>query len=83
MLSPYVLLGTTLLILWLLTRMTSPSWSDLSHVLPVTSIGYVITTVLGKYFFSEQITPYRWMGTPVDCWRTVSVGQTSPRTARS
>ena len=83
MLSPYVLLGTTLLILWLLTRMTLLSWADLSYVLPVTSIGYVITTVLGKYFFSEQITPYRWMGTLLIVGGMVLVGQTPPRTARS
>src|ERR1700723_1467397 len=37
--SPWVLLGTTLLILWLLARMTLLSWVDLSYVLPVTSIG--------------------------------------------
>lgn len=61
--TPYVLLGITLLIVWLLTRMTLLSWADLSYVLPVTSIGYVMNTVIGKYFFDEKITPARWLGT--------------------
>ncbi len=81
--NPYILLGTSLLILWLLTRMTLLSWADLSYVLPVTSIGYVLTTLIGKYFFAEQITPYRWMGTLLIIGGMVLVGQTSPRTAQS
>ena len=64
--SPWVLLGTTLLILWLLSRMTLLGWADLSYVLPVTSIGYVLTAFLGKYFFAEQITWQRWLGTARD-----------------
>src|SRR5574340_1128339 len=42
--SPWVLLGITLLVVWLLSRMTLLGWADLSYVLPVTSIGYVLTT---------------------------------------
>jgi drug/metabolite transporter (DMT)-like permease len=61
--SPYVLLGVSLLILWLLSRMALLSWADLSYVLPVTSLGYVATSMLGRVFFDEQITPWRWTGT--------------------
>ena len=52
--QPWVLLGTTLLIFWLLSRMTLLGWADLSYVLPVTSIGYVLNAILGKVFFGEQ-----------------------------
>src|SRR5690349_17473794 len=38
--SPWVSLGISLLILWLLARMALFSWADLSYVLPVTSLGY-------------------------------------------
>jgi uncharacterized membrane protein len=78
--TPWVLLGITLLILWLLSRMTLLSWADLSFVLPVTSIGYVITTFLGKYFFAEQISWQRWMGTFAIMMGTVLVGLTTPNT---
>jgi uncharacterized membrane protein len=78
--TPWVLLGITLLILWLLSRMTLLSWADLSFVLPVTSFGYVITAFLGKYFFSEQITWQRWLGTFAIMMGTILVGQTRPNT---
>jgi uncharacterized membrane protein len=61
--TPWVLLGTTLLILWLLSRMTLLGWADLSYVLPMTSIGYVLSAVLGKVFFGELVTWQRWLGT--------------------
>jgi uncharacterized membrane protein len=78
--SPWVLLGTTLLVLWLLSRMTLLSWADLSYVLPVTSIGYVITAILGKYFFGEQITWQRWLGTGAIMIGMILVGLTRPNT---
>ena len=78
--SPWVLLGTTLLVLWLLSRMTLLSWADLSYVLPVTSIGYVLTAVLGKYFFAEQITWQRWLGTLAIMIGMILVGLTTPNT---
>ncbi|HYL39377.1 MAG TPA: hypothetical protein VEV17_25890 [Bryobacteraceae bacterium] len=61
--SPWVLLGTTLLIFWLLSRMTLLGWADLSYVLPVTSIGYVLNALLGRIFLGEAISWQRWMGT--------------------
>jgi uncharacterized membrane protein len=78
--SPWALLGTTLLILWLLSRMTLLGWADLSYVLPVTSIGYVLTAVLGRFFLDEKITPQRWAGTLLIVIGIVFVGHTRPDT---
>lgn len=78
--TPYVLLGVTLLIIWLLTRMTLLSWADLSYVLPVTSIGYVMNTIIGKYFFGENITPARWAGTLLIVAGIALVSTTSSQT---
>ena len=61
--SPMVLLGVSLLILWLLSRMALMSWADLSFVLPITSIGYVLSALMGKFFLAEQISSQRWLGT--------------------
>lgn len=80
--SPYVLLGVALLIGWLLSRMALLSWADLSYVLPVTSVGYVITVFIGQYFFDERITLARWLGSCLIVGGTVLVGRTYPRTAR-
>ncbi len=81
--SPYVLLGVALLIVWLLSRMTLLSWADLSYVLPVTSVGYVLTVFMGKYFFAEQITWQRWLGSGLIMGGMVVVGRTYPRTVTS
>ncbi len=76
--SPWVMLGISLLILWLLSRMALLSWADLSYVLPVTSLGYVASAIIGRFFLSEQITPERWTGTLLIVAGTVLVGLGSP-----
>lgn len=81
--SPWVMLGTTLLIFWLLSRMMLLGWADLSYVLPVTSVGYVLTAILGKYFFAEQISWQRWLGTVFIVLGIVLVGLTLPNTTTS
>ncbi|MGB6943454.1 MAG: EamA family transporter [Bryobacteraceae bacterium] len=78
--TPWVLLGTTLLILWLLSRMTLLGWADLSYVLPVTSIGYVASAILGKVFFGEQVTWQRWLGTVFIVIGIIFVGLTAANT---
>jgi uncharacterized membrane protein len=77
-----VLLGTALLILWLLSRMTLLGWADLSYVLPMTSIAYVLSAVLGKVFFGEQVTWQRWLGTGFIVIGIICVGLTAANTTR-
>jgi drug/metabolite transporter (DMT)-like permease len=60
--QPWVALGVGLLILWQLSRMALLSWADLSYVLPVTSVGYVVVALIGKLLLSEAITARRWAG---------------------
>jgi uncharacterized membrane protein len=62
MLNPFVAAGIAMLIFWLLTRMALMSWADLSFVLPVTSIGYVLVALLGRFFLHEQVSAGRWLG---------------------
>jgi uncharacterized membrane protein len=78
--TPWVLLGTSLLILWLLSRMTLLGWADLSYVLPTTSIGYVLSAVLGRVFFGEHVTLLRWLGTALIVVGIIFVGLTSANT---
>jgi drug/metabolite transporter (DMT)-like permease len=78
--SPAVASGIALLIVWLLSRMTLLSWADLSFVLPVTAIGYVLSAVTGKYVFDEQISWQRWMGTLLIVAGVALVGTTRPNT---
>jgi uncharacterized membrane protein len=80
MLNPFVASGIVLLIFWLLTRMALLSWADLSFVLPLTGLGYILTTVLGKYVLSETVTAERWMGTLLIFVGTAMVGTTQHHT---
>jgi drug/metabolite transporter (DMT)-like permease len=78
--SPWVMLGISLLILWALSRMALLSWADLSYVLPVTSLGYVANTLIGRFLLNEQIAPSRWAGTLLIVAGTMLVGIGSPHT---
>jgi uncharacterized membrane protein len=79
MLHPQVTLGIILLILWLLTRMALFSWADLSFVVPVTAIGYILTAIFGHFFLSETVSLTNWLGTVLIFFGTVLVGTTKPR----
>lgn len=72
--SPWVLAGVVLLILWLLSRMALLSWADLSYVLPLTSLGYVLTAVMGRLFLNEHVSWARWSGTLLIVIGTAIVG---------
>ncbi|HEY2013533.1 MAG TPA: hypothetical protein VGH38_08545 [Bryobacteraceae bacterium] len=79
--QPWVSLGVLLLILWLLSRMALLSWADLSYVLPVTSVGYVLVALTGKIFLNEQITARRWAGIVLIMAGVALVsGRTAPQT---
>jgi uncharacterized membrane protein len=72
--------GIALLMLWTLSRMALMSWADLSYVLPLTSIGYVLTALAGKYVLAEQISLARWSGTLLIIAGILIVSQTPRRT---
>lgn len=63
LINPFVMLGVMALIVALLVRMVLLSLSDLSFVLPVTAVGYVIAAFLGKTVLHEVVTSTRWLGT--------------------
>lgn len=78
--NPWVLVGIALLAGWVLSRMALLSWADLSYVIPVTSIGFVLNAIMGALFLQETISPLRWLGTFCIVGGTVLVGLTAPKT---
>jgi len=81
--NPWVAVGVSLLIVWLLSHMALLSWADLSYVLPVTSIAYVLAAVVGRLFLHEQVSLVRWAGISLIMLGVILVGRTSPRTTLS
>jgi uncharacterized membrane protein len=79
---PQVSLGVALLILWMLSRMALLSWADLSYVVPVTSIGYVLVALMGRLFLAERITEANWAGIGLIVAGVFLVGLGTPQTAR-
>lgn len=60
--SFWTLGGIALLIVWTLSRVKLLSLADLSYVLPVTSIGYLVPLVVGSAFLGESVSLTRWLG---------------------
>ena len=77
---PWVALGVALLVLWTLTMMALLSWADLSYVLPVTAIGYVLTTLSGEFLLGETVTKEHWAGILLITAGVALVGMTAPAT---
>jgi uncharacterized membrane protein len=63
LLEPFVLLGIGLLIAWTVLRIRLLGLADLSYVLPITAVGYVLNAVMGAVFLQEHVSPQRWAGT--------------------
>jgi|YNPMSStandDraft_1061717.scaffolds.fasta_scaffold00229_20 uncharacterized membrane protein len=82
LMSPWVLLGVSLLVVWLLFRLALLSWADLSWVVPVTASGYALTALMGKFFLGEQISLTRWAGILLITLGVLLVRTTAIRTTR-
>ena len=60
---PLTFIGVLLLVVWMLSRTALMSWADLSWILPVTSIGFVLTALIGRFALGETLSVARWAGT--------------------
>jgi len=76
-------LGTSLLIVWLLSTMALLSWADLSYVLPVTSMAYVLVALVGRFVLHEKVSWAHWAGILLIMAGVSLVGSTNPNTAGS
>jgi uncharacterized membrane protein len=65
--NPFVLGGVSLLVLTLLIRIATLSIADLSLVLPLTGVGYVLSTALGRFILGEAVSETQWLGTALIC----------------
>ena len=78
--DPWVAIGVSLLVVWLLSQMALLSWADLSYVLPVTSVSYVLTAISAWLFLHEKISPARWAGVTLIMAGVAFVGRTEHST---
>src|SRR3984885_8792828 len=77
---PWVALGVALLIVWTLTHMALLSWADLSYVMPVTAISYVVTAFAARLLLNESVSLARWVGIVLVTTGVMLVGRTEGST---
>jgi uncharacterized membrane protein len=81
MLSPAVAAGIVMLIVAMLVRLALLSVADLSFILPLTAVGYVLAAVLGKFFLQEEVSHQRWIAVALIFGGAALVGSTPQATA--
>ena len=79
----WIVLGIVLLVGWLIAQLSLLSWADLTFVLPVTSISYVLAALLGAFGLGEHVSLAHWAGILLIFTGVLAVGRTRPRTASS
>lgn len=80
--DPLVVMGLSMQVAWLLARMALLSVADLSFVIPVTAIGYAISTLLGIVFLHEQVEAEQWLGVLLIVAGTVCAGSSGAETTK-
>jgi drug/metabolite transporter (DMT)-like permease len=60
--TPWVAAGIFLLLGFLASQMTALSWADLTYVLPMTSLSYVMMALLARFWLHEHVSTSRWAG---------------------
>ena len=61
------LLGVVCLALSFFSFIYVLSWADMSFIVPVTSVVYVLSVLGAKVFLGEEINRMRWLGTLFVC----------------
>jgi drug/metabolite transporter (DMT)-like permease len=60
--SPWVLLGVLFQASFFFMYLTLLSRAEVSWVLPLTAIDYIVVALFAQYLLAEAVTPIRWAG---------------------
>src|SRR5690242_9390694 len=78
LLDPWLISGTLLMIVFMISQLSLFSWADLSYVVPITAVGYIVTAVLSLVFLHENVEAMRWAGIALISSGVVLVSNTPP-----
>ena len=70
----YVVSGTLLMAAYFGLYMLALKLADLSFVLPLTGISYLIGAALSRFYLHELVTPTRWLGAVIITAGVIVVG---------
>ncbi len=77
--SPFIWGGIVLLIVFFACFLSAVSWADLSLVLPITALGYILNVFSGSYFLDEPVSPARWIGSVLIVFGVILVSLSGAR----
>ncbi|MDT8068812.1 MAG: hypothetical protein ROO76_11680 [Terriglobia bacterium] len=80
--NPWVLAGVIFMVGWLVSRLALLSWADLSYVLPVTALSYVLSAITGAVYLKEKVTYLHWVGISLIALGVALVALTPPETLK-
>ena len=60
--SPWLVVGVAVQAAFFFMYLTLLSRTDVSQLLPMTALDYVVVALLAQWFLGEVITPARWAG---------------------
>lgn len=72
--TPQTMGGAALMASYFGLYMLALKWADLSFVLPLTAVSYLLGAMLSKYYLGETVTPTRWMGAIIITLGVIVVG---------
>jgi drug/metabolite transporter (DMT)-like permease len=73
-LNRYVICGTALMTAYFGLYMLALRWADLSFVLPLTAVSYLLGALLAKFYLGEHVSPTRWAGVLIITFGVIIVG---------
>ncbi len=79
--NPWVIGGTCILVIWMISDLALLSRADLSFVLPVTASSYVLIAIAAHFLLSDRISWERWLGIVVITLGVILAEETPTLTA--
>lgn len=70
----YFVVGVLLMMLYFGMYMLALRWADLSFVLPLTALSYLLGALLAKFYLGEKVTAIRWIGAIIITIGVIIVG---------
>jgi uncharacterized membrane protein len=70
-----VVAGTALMTVFFALYALALSWADLSFVLPLTAVSYLLGALFAQVFLGEQVTLTRWIGAAIITAGVIVVGR--------
>jgi drug/metabolite transporter (DMT)-like permease len=76
--NPYVVGGVLGLAVYFFSFSTVLSWADVSLVVPISALSFLLTTFVAQRSLGEHVTPQRWCGTLLIVIGVVLVARSQP-----